>query len=266
MISLKNLAFSYSPQAPLVLKGLTLTIENPSWVVVTGPDGSGKTTLAKIISGLLKPDSGCIEFNSSQNTRSVIACYLGGDPYDSLIGISVEEDIVFGLENMQLSPSEIETRLKQVLEWTGLVGMERRLIHTLSGGEQQKVALAATLAMGCKVVVVDEGLNMMDRPIRLSIRSLLGSLRNSLGLTVIEVTHDFQDALAADRMLFLSQGKIIFDGTASDFCQSPEGSRWTSLAGGIAGLRTALVGKRLVSAYCGDNSELSSYILTNIGK
>ena len=266
MIRLKNLVFSYSPQTPPLLKGLTLTIENSSWVVVTGPDGSGKTTLAKVISGLLKPDSGSIEFSPPHNPNSVIASYLGGDPYDSLIGTSIEEDIVFGLENMRLSPSEIKTRLKKALEWTGLVGMERRLIHTLSGGEQQKVALAATLAMGCRVVVIDEGLNMMDRPTRLSIRSLLNSLQKSPGLTVIEVTHNLQDALAANRMLFLSEGRIMFDGEAAVFFRSEEGKRWASLVGGLAGLRSALVDKRLVSVYYDDNPELYSHLLTMTGK
>ncbi len=266
MIRLENLAFSYSPPAPAVLKGLTLAIEDLSWVVLTGPDGSGKTTLGKIISGLLKPQSGSVQFNPPRDNESVIVGYLGGDPYDSLVGISIEEDIIFGLENIRLSPPEIETRLRQALQWTGLTGMEKRLVHTLSGGEQQKVALAAVLAMGCRIVVIDEALNMLDRPIRLSIRSLLGSLRASPGLTVIEMTQNLQDALTGDRILFLSQGRILFDGTAADFLCNPVGSRWASLAGGSAGLRSALVSRGLVSAYCGDNSELSSCLQDMIGK
>lgn len=134
MIHIENLCFSYSPPTPLVLKGLTLTIENLSWVVLAGPDGSGKTTLGKIISGLLKPYSGSVQFNPPHDDQSVIVGYLGGDPYDSLVGISVEEDIIFGLENMRLSASEIETRLNQALQWAGLKRMEKRLVHTLSGG------------------------------------------------------------------------------------------------------------------------------------
>jgi energy-coupling factor transport system ATP-binding protein len=266
MIRIENLAFSYSPPTPLVLKGLTLTVENLSWVVLTGPDGSGKTTLGKVISGLLKAQSGSIQFNPQEDNESVIVGYLGGDPYDSLVGISIEEDIIFGLENMQLSSSEIETRLRKVLLWTGLTGMEKRLVHTLSGGEQQKVALAAALAMGCRTIVIDEALNMLDRPTRRSIRCLLTSLRANPGLTVIEITHNLHDALTADRILFLSRGKISFDGTALDFLFSPDGSRWASLAGGAAGLRSALLNRRLVPAYRGDNSELSSCLLNMIGK
>ncbi|MGO9570111.1 MAG: energy-coupling factor ABC transporter ATP-binding protein [Desulfomonilaceae bacterium] len=266
MIRIENLAFSYSPSTPLILNGLTLTIRNLSWVVLTGPDGSGKTTLGKIISGLLKPHSGSVQFNPPQDDQSLVVAYLGGDPYDSMVGISIEEDIIFGLENMELSSYQIEIRLRQALRWTGLAGMEKRLVHTLSGGEQQKVALAAALAVGCRVIVIDEALNMLDRPIRLSIRSLLGSLRATPGLTVIEVTHNLQDALTAERILFLARGTILFDGTAAEFLGSPDGSRWASLAGGVAGLRSALVGRRLVSAYCGDNSELSSCLLNMIGK
>jgi energy-coupling factor transport system ATP-binding protein len=266
MIRIENLAFSYSPSAPLVLKGLTLTIESLSWVVLTGPDGSGKTTLGKVISGLLKPGSGSVQFNPPQGSESMTVGYLGGDPYDSLVGISVEEDIVFGLENMRLSGSEIETRLGQALQWTGLTGMGKRLVQTLSGGEQQKVALASVLAMGCRIVVVDEALNMLDRPMRQSIRSLLNSLRMSPGLTVIEVTHNLQDAFTADRILFLSRGTILFDGAVADFFSSPDGGRWASLAGGAAGLKSALVSRKLISAYCGDNSELSSCLLSMIRK
>jgi energy-coupling factor transport system ATP-binding protein len=266
MIRVENLSYSYSPTAPLVLKGLTLTIENLSWVVLTGPDGSGKTTFGKIVSGLLKPHSGSVQFNPPQDNDSAPVGYLGGDPYDSLVGISVEEDIIFGLENMQLSAREIGARLAQALRWTGLTGLEKRLVHTLSGGEQQKVALAAVLAMGCRVIVIDEALNMLDRPMRLSIRSLLNSLRATPGLTVIEVTHNLHDAFNADRILFLSQGTIVFDGATADFFRSPSGRRWASLSGGAAGLESALVSQKLISAYWGDNSELSSCLLSMIEK
>jgi energy-coupling factor transport system ATP-binding protein len=266
MIHLENVAFSYSPQAPFVLRGLTLSIENQSWVAVTGPDGAGKTTLGKVICGLLEPMSGSVRFSSPQDEASVSAGYLGGDPYDSLVGTSVEEDIIFGLENMQLSPSEMEIRLRQALRWTSLIGMEKRLIHTLSGGEQQKLALAATLAMGCRIIVVDEGLNMLDRPTRLSVRSLLSSLRANPGLTVIEITQNFQDAFAADRILFFSEGTILFDGTAAGFFCSQQGRDWASLTGGTAALRAGLVARRLVSANCLDTSKLSSCLMNMFRK
>jgi energy-coupling factor transport system ATP-binding protein len=266
MIRIENLSFSYSPLDPLVLKELSLTIESLSWVVLSGPDGSGKTTLGKVISGLLKPYSGLVQFNPTQDSESVTVGYLGGDPYDSLVGISVEEDIIFGLENMRLSGSVMETRLEQALRWAGLTGMEKRLVQTLSGGEQQKVALAAVLAMGCRTIVIDEALNMLDRPTRLSIRCLLNSLRANPGLTVIEITHNLQDVFTADRMLFLSQGRILFDGSGADFLCSPDGSHWAALAGGAVGLESALVRAKLISAYCGDNSELSSCLLSMIGK
>lgn len=234
MICLNNLSFCYPPQKIPLLNRVNLTIGSLSWVAVIGPDGSGKTTLGKLIKGLLQPDSGSVHVNSSE------VGYVGGDPYDSFVGTSVEEDIIFGLENLQLSARQIKMRLEQALRRTGLVGMERRLVHTLSGGEQQKVALAGVMAMGARILVLDEALAMLDREARAAIRSLLNSLRPDPGLTIVEITQDLGDALECDRILFLANGSILFDGSPDDFVSSPLGGQWLGMAFGLGGLLGAL--------------------------
>jgi len=252
MISLEDLFFSYHPDGPTVFRNLTLKIECKSWTVLTGPDGSGKTTLARLLMGLLRPDSGSLRLDSAGGDSFPTVGYLGGDPYDCLVGVSVEEDVVFGLENQRLPPQEIRERLRQALAWTGLTGLEQRLVHTLSGGEQQKLALASALAVGARIIIIDEALSMMDRPARADIREVLTGLRRDLGLSLIEMTHDFEDALTADRMIFLSGGEILFDGPPADFPRTALGNEWISLVGGMSGLRTEMLG---LGAACGHNSE-----------
>jgi len=237
MIRLENVSFTYPSQNKPVFSGLNLEIPLLSSVVVAGPDGSGKTTLAKLIKGLLQPDSGSI---IAEGDLRLDVAYLGGDPSDFLMGVSVEEDIAFGLENLGLSRSEMRRRLCRALEWTGLSGMERRLIHTLSGGEQQKVALAGLLAMGTTILILDEALNMCDRATRLSLRSLVRSIQHDAALTVIEVTNNLEDALGAERIIFLSSGVVAADGTPTDFLASVDGRRWVQMAGGLAALAGAL--------------------------
>jgi energy-coupling factor transport system ATP-binding protein len=239
-LRVNDLSFAYPPRLEPLITGMELTIESTSWVAVIGPDGSGKTTLGKLIKGLLKPDSGSIRLDSLESSTAVEVGYVGGDPYDSFVGTSVEEDIVFGLENLQLSAPEIKRRLNLALGWTGLIGKEQRLIQSLSGGEQQKVALAGILAMGARVVVLDEALGMLDRVSRIAIRSLLNTLRFDLGLTILEITQDLEDALPCERILFLADGAIVFDGTGQDFVASPLGTSWLGMAFGLSGLLGAL--------------------------
>jgi len=173
---------------------------------------------------------------------------LGGDPYDCLVGISVEEDVVFGLENQQLPRHEIARRLVQALAWTGLSGLEQRLVHTLSGGEQQKLALASALAAGARIIIIDEAFSMMDRPSRSDIRALLTKVRRDLGLSLIEISNNFEDALTADRMIFLAGGEVRFDGLPAEFPRTSLGAEWLSLVGGISGLRAQMLGS---GALCG---------------
>jgi energy-coupling factor transport system ATP-binding protein len=258
MIHLQNVSFSYHPGAPPVFTELNLQIELLSSLVIAGADASGKTTLGKLIKGILRPNSGSI---SAPDDLLFHSGYAGGDPYDSLVGVSVEEDVAFGLENLALPAPEMRKRLAQALEWTGLSGMEKRLTHTLSGGEQQKLALAGMLASGARVLIIDEAFAMLDRPSRLSIRSLFTSLRRDPGLTLIEVTNDLEESLAADRMIFLSEGSILFDGIPRDFLVSPLGLRWSAMAGGLGALAGALFERGILPEPCSDRSKLTSFLL-----
>lgn len=243
MILLEDVCFSYSQNLQPVFLGLNLEIKPFSWVTVVGPDGSGKSTLGKLIKGLLRPDSGLLRFDPEYLKGPDEVGYVGGDPYDFLVGVTVEDDIVFGLENLCLDPEIIGTRLDEALRRTGLEGMGTRLIEDLSGGEQQKVAVAGMLAMGMKVLILDECLAMLDRATRHAIRALLTALRRSSGLTILQIGNDWEDILASDRVLYLSSGHVELDEAPTDFLASLTGRRWGVLTGGIAALRIELTGR-----------------------
>ena len=250
MIIFQDVSYSYDSDGPPAIAGLALSIPAGVWLAVTGADGSGKTTLGRLIKGLLKPQFGTISIGRIDQCSPGFVGYLGGDPYDALVGISVEEDIVFGLENLNLPPEEIHRRLAQAVAWTGLSGLEQRLVHTLSGGEQQKLALAGILAMGARILVIDEAMNMLDRPTRLTVRSLIKGLQHDPGLTVIEITQDLADLLSSDRLVLLRHGTVLFDGLPRQFLNTEEGRRRAQIYGGTIGLRQALVEADLVPASC----------------
>lgn len=241
MICLTNLSFSYDSDGVNVFDNLNLSIVPHTWVVIAGPDGSGKTTLCKLIKGLLIPDSGSITIGSSVDADTASIGYLGGDPGDLMVGITVEEDVAFGMENRGIPSRQIRAGLTDALSRTGLDGMERRLVHTLSGGEQQKVALAGCLAMQAEVLIIDEATTMLDRPTRRSVRSMMATLQADTGMTIIEASNNWEDLLEADRVLFLSSGRFEFDGTPGEFQRSSLGIRWSSMTGGVRSLRSALV-------------------------
>lgn len=263
MISLTDICFSYPNIDKPVFSGLNLRVDTGSWVAVTGPDSSGKSTLAKLLKGLVKPTSGTI--TSDVPFPDGIA-WLGGDPYDMLVGISVEDDVAFGMENLGMPRQEMEVRLDQALRWTGLQKLRYRLTHTLSGGEQQKLALAGVLAMGVRILVLDEALSMLDRPARKSIHDLIQELRREPGLTVVEMTTQLEELFDADRTLFLDKGNILFDGPPLDFIHNPVGKQWCTTMGGVGGLAAALVISGVLPDLPGSVEDLTSTLIDTILK
>ncbi len=239
IVSIKNLCFSYSDGSN-VFENLNLLLGDVPHTCIVGPDGAGKTTLAKLIKGLLIPQSGQLLYDG--NIHRQIGCigYVASDPDDNLVGITVEDDIVFGLENLGLSEREIRQRLDLAIQWTGLTGMEKRIVHSLSGGERQKLAVASVMAMGAKLVICDEATTMLDPEARIMVKNCLRSLHQQLGTIIIETTSILADSLDADMIVFLECGKVIFQGSPLEFITNPGGQRWFAPSTGLLGLMREL--------------------------
>jgi energy-coupling factor transport system ATP-binding protein len=262
MILIDNVSYFYPLTSTPAVNRLFVNITEQSRVLISGPGGSGKSTFCKLLKGLIHPSHGRIAFNSSVGFGDV--AYLSGDPYDSFVGASVEEDIVFGMENQGLAREEMVQRLQRALEWTGLQGMENRLVHTLSGGEQQKLALAGALAGGARILILDEALSMLDRPLRTQVRALLQHLQQNPGLTIIEVTHDLDSAAVAEKIIFLSSGGVLFNGSYSDFISFTSGRTWCQWSDDLELLKQELSTRDIHLKDCTSNSRLSE-CFTRVG-
>jgi energy-coupling factor transport system ATP-binding protein len=241
MIAIEDLSFTYNISSTPVLNHLDLTIDAGDFVAIVGPNGCGKSTLLKLIKGLLKPSAGRIVVGNNNHTSQVNVGYLGGNPYDFFVGISVEQEIVFGLENMKLPRREMLVRMTESLEITGLKGMQKRLVHTLSGGEQQRLALAAILAMGTELVLIDDAFSMIDQATRHSIRRLFAELRDAKEITVIEVTDEGQVAMLADQLVFIEDASVRFFGPWKDFARTGRGRKWMSAVTNMTALWSELL-------------------------
>lgn len=245
MIHIDNISFRYSPDK-WVISNLDFRIAYFSWTVITGPDASGKTTLAKLIKGLLNPQRGSVSFTDSRRSLTDQIGFLCGNSSSSIVGITVLDDICFGMENLRVSQSEMRKRVETVLRWTGLTGFENRLTHTLSGGERQKLALAGALAIGNKILILDEAFSMLDNVSRNDARDLVRDLKGKLDLTIIEMTNRAREISSADMIFFLGPGgKLEFAGPPVQFLFSALGSEWTAPQGGLYGLLSALPGEEI---------------------
>ncbi len=214
-----------------VLKGISFMQPRGEILAVLGPSGSGKTTLLEIIAGLVKPDRGDCLWNgvSLLNTPTHLRKFgLMFQEYVLFPHKDVEENVGFGLKMSGQNPAIISQRVNEVLDLVGLPGFQERDINTLSGGEQQRVALARSLAPDPRLVMLDEPLGALDRTIRERLVVELRQILKKAAQTVIYVTHDQEEAFSiADRIIILGNGQIAQDGTGQDIYYHP-GSPYTA--------------------------------------
>ncbi len=233
MISFSHISFWYPSSPKPVLRDLCLDVPSGSHTTITGPEAAGKTTLAHLAAGILKPTVGSIR---GPDTPGAGVAYIGSDPSDQMVGVSVEEDIVLGLENRAIPVEMMRKRLKWVLELTGLEELRHRLTYSLSGGEQQKTAVAAALAAGCQLLILDEALTMLDRPSRRGLRIIIDGLRATEGMTILEIANTAEGILRADRVIFIDSGIVVWDGPSEDFSAGRVGREWLRAMRGLPGL------------------------------
>lgn len=216
-----HVIFSYrlpSGESIAALKNISFSIQAGEYVCLIGANGSGKTTAAKLMNGLLQPDSGRVLVKgistADQQNLTGIFTQVGlifQNPRDQIIASVVEEDTAFGPENLCLPTSEILQRVDASLRMSGASHLKKRQTYLLSAGETQRVALAGVLALQPSCLVFDETTAMLDPVSRAELLNLMKSL-NQQGFTIIHITHDLDETLAAERILVLSKGELIKDG------------------------------------------------------
>lgn len=217
----------YSPPAigqtgPEILRGINLTINEGTFLAIVGENGSGKTTLIKHINGLLLPSRGRVlvdghdtrQPENRARLRSMVGM-LFQNPADQIVASTVEEDVAFGLENINLPTHQIRQRVAEQLSAAGLLDVAARPPHLLSGGQVQMVALAGVLARQPRVILFDEPTSMLDPLARQNFLQRLHQLRQD-GLTIIYITHHMEETLHADQVVVMRAGRIAFSGTPDE--------------------------------------------------
>ena len=205
--------------APIVLDGVSLDIEEGSFVAVLGHNGSGKSTLAKHMNAILLPTGGKVYVDGMDTSgeeklldiRRTVGMVFQ-NPDNQIVANVVEEDVAFGPENLGVPSQEIQERVDGALRAVGMDAFALHAPHMLSGGQKQRIAIAGILAMEPKCIVLDEATAMLDPSGRREVLDTVSRLNREKGITIILITHHMDEAAYADRVLILNDGKIALDG------------------------------------------------------
>lgn len=236
-ISAKGVRFGYNSDEPDVIKGIELDIEKGSYVAILGHNGCGKSTLAKLLCGILLPTEGQILVDGldTADEEKVFEIrkkcgMVFQNPDNQLVASVVEEDIAFAPENLGLPREEIRARVDKALETVDMTEYAKHATYKLSGGQKQRIAIAGILAMSPECIVFDEATAMLDPTGRKEISAAMKRLNRELGMTVITITHYMNEAVEADRIIVMNQGELIADGTPTEIFSEVEKLQAVSLA------------------------------------
>ena len=223
VIKFENVVFSYPGDDYISLDGVNLEIEQGQFVAVLGHNGSGKSTLAKHMNAVLVPDSGKVTvfgMDTADESKTIDIRRRVGmvfqNPDNQIVANVVEDDVAFAPENLGIEPLEIRRRVDEALRTVGMYELRTHAPHLLSGGQKQRVAIAGVIAMEPDIIVLDEPTAMLDPHGRREVISTVTKLCREKGLTVILITHHMDECINADRLIIMSNSRIIKDGTPAE--------------------------------------------------
>ncbi len=231
IIEIENYSWQYLNTTGLALNSINLKIEEGSFIGVIGPNGSGKTTLAYSIDGLIPGQYRGIKNGTVKVAGKEVEEYHRGDlqklvgvvfsdPEAQFTAMTVEDELVFGMENLGLGVAEIRERLNWVTELTGLKPLLEKPPYEISGGQKQRVALAAVLAMMPRIMILDEPTSMLDPISRQKVFDVLDKIKKELSSTIIVIEHSLERLIPlANRMILLSNGQLVLEDETEPFFQ-----------------------------------------------
>ncbi len=216
ILSVKNLNFKYSPKLPNILTNINFKILPHQHLTILGHNGSGKTTLAKIIAGLEHNYDGKIEMfdqTVNQKTKKQPVGLIFQNPESQFVGLTVENDLAFGLENLRIPPHIMLKKVKSIVKQFNLETIFNEEANNLSDGNKQKVAIASVLIQEPKIIIFDEPTSMVDPKSENEIDNIIAKIKHR-NITVIEITHNVERLLIADQVLLLENGHVKYFGSA----------------------------------------------------
>ena len=220
MINAEGIRFRYTPESPWAVDGASVSVDKGEFVAVLGANGCGKSTLAKHFNAILLPEAGTV-LVEGMNTADEEHLYdirqkvgmVFQNPDNQIVATVVEEDVAFALENLGVPPAEIRARIDDAMKMAGIYKHREKAPHKLSGGQKQRVAIAGVIAMRPDCLVLDESTAMLDPRGREKVMETIRHLNRDYGITVVSITHYMDEAAQADRVVVMSEGKVVMEGT-----------------------------------------------------
>lgn len=228
VIVFKNVSFQYQSDASFTLKDVSFNIPKGQWTSIVGHNGSGKSTIVKLMIGIEKVKSGEIFYNNQAITddnfeklRKDIGIVFQ-NPDNQFVGSIVKYDVAFGLENHAVPHDEMHRRVSEALEQVDMLERADYEPNALSGGQKQRVAIASVLALNPSVIILDEATSMLDPDARQNLLDLVRKVKSEHNITIISITHDLSEAMEADHVIVMNKGTVYKEGTATEIFDHAE--------------------------------------------
>lgn len=229
ILEVQDLTYKYEKEnEENTLDHISFSIERGEWVSIIGQNGSGKSTTARLIDGLMEGFSGTVQIdgqilteNNVWDLRRKIGMVFQ-NPDNQFVGATVEDDVAFGMENQGIPREEMLQRVNESLQQVNMLDFKQREPARLSGGQKQRVAIAGIIALRPDIIILDEATSMLDPIGREEIMDVIHKIKTQYELTVLSITHDLDEAASSDRILVMHEGKIIRQATPAELFASVE--------------------------------------------